>query len=284
MKYTGLGFRRDIADAIIEGNELDLAFIELAPENWIEMGGYWRRKLKQAAEKFPITSHGLSLSIGSPEPLDLDFLKKIKQFLQEFSVKIYSEHLSYTKTNNAHLYDLLPIPFRMDAVYHVAERIQQVQDLLGRQIAIENVSYYSPVAAEMTEAEFVNEIVTRADCKLLLDVNNVYVNAFNHKYDAKNYIETLPLDKVEYIHMAGHLQVSENLIIDTHGQDIIDPVYDLFTWTLEQLQPVPVLLERDFNFDNLSKLNEELRNLENVCTSKWDEDYAIADEYKGISA
>ena len=275
MKYTGIGFRRDIADAIIEGREIKASFIELAPENWIDMGGYWKRKLQQVAEIYPITSHGLSLSIGSPEELDFSFLKKIKKFLKDYNVKIYSEHLSYTKTNNAHLYDLLPIPFRHDAIKHVVERIKQVQDYLGRQIAIENVSYYSPVAAEMTEAEFVNEIVEQSGCKLLLDINNVYVNAFNHRYDARAYLLSLPLHKVEYIHMAGHLKVSDELIIDTHGQDIIDPVYDLFEWTIAQMRPVPVLLERDFNFDNLPKLNEELNYLENICTKKWVEEYAI---------
>lgn len=276
MKHTGLGFRRDIADEIIEGKVLAPAFIELAPENWIEIGGYWKRKLYEVAEKYPITSHGLSLSIGSPEELDWDFLKKIKNFLEEFNVQIYSEHLSYTKAENAHLYDLLPIPFRTDAIDHVVERIQKVQDFLGRQIVIENVSYYTPVAAEMTEIEFVTEIVKRADCKLLLDVNNVYVNAFNHHYDAKEYISQLPLDKVEYIHMAGHLKLNDDLIIDTHGQPIIYPVFDLFEWTISQMKPVPVLLERDFNFDNIDELGKELKQLEKICQTKWITNYAAS--------
>ena len=273
-KHTGLGFRRDIAHEIIEGEIFEPSFIELAPENWIDIGGYWRKKLHEAAEKYPITTHGLSLSIGSPEDLDWDFLRKIKKFNKEFGVKIYSEHLSYTKAENAHLYDLLPIPFRMDAVKHVVDRIRRVQDFIGQRIAIENVSYYTPVAAEMTESEFVTQIANEADCDLLLDVNNVYVNAFNHKYNARQYIESLPLEKVAYIHMAGHLQVNEELIIDTHGQAIIDPVYELFEWTLERVKPVPVLLERDFNLENTEELSTELNELELICQTKWENKHA----------
>ena len=273
-KHTGLGFRRDIAHEIIEGEIFEPSFIELAPENWIDIGGYWRKKLHEAAEKYPITTHGLSLSIGSPEDLDWDFLRKIKKFNKEFGVKIYSEHLSYTKAENAHLYDLLPIPSRMDAVKHVVDRIRRVQDFIGQRIAIENVSYYTPVAAEMTESEFVTQIANEADCDLLLDVNNVYVNAFNHKYNARQYIESLPLEKVAYIHMAGHLQVNEELIIDTHGQAIIDPVYELFEWTLERVKPVPVLLERDFNLENTEELSTELNELELICQTKWENKHA----------
>ena len=144
------------------------------------------------------------------------------------------------------------------------ERIRRVQDFLERPLAIENVSYYTPVAAEMTEIEFVYQIVERADCQLLLDVNNVYVNAFNHRYDAKEFISRLPLDRVAYIHMAGHEQVEPDLIIDTHGQPIIDPVYELFEWTIQQMDPVPVLLERDYNFEELEQIQSELTNLKGL--------------------
>ena len=164
----------------------------------------------------------------------------------------------------------MPIPFREDAVYHVAERIKQVQDFLERKIAIENVSYYTPVAPEMTEQEFITNIVNEANCELLLDVNNVYVNAFNHKYDAKEFISGLPLDKVAYIHMAGHEQVEPELIIDTHGEPIIDPVYELFEWTIQKMNPVPVLLERDYNFSQLDDLQEELSKLKNITTNIWE--------------
>lgn len=266
---VGIGFRKDFAKEFLSGSVLKPDFVELAPENWINIGGFWKKRLKQLAEIYPITSHGLSLSIGSPEELDFDFLKKIKSFLNEYNVEIYSEHLSFSKLDNAHLYDLLPIPFREDAINHVAQRISQVQDFLGRQIAIENVSYYTPVAAEMDEATFISQIVEKADCQLLLDVNNVYVNAFNHNYDAKQFIEKLPLNRVAYIHMAGHTKISPDLIIDTHGEAIIDPVYELFEWTLERIKPVPVLLERDFNIPELDELQSELINLKMIMEAKW---------------
>lgn len=270
MKYTGLGFRRDIADQILSlsGDEKP-AFVEFAPENWIDLGGYWGKKLKEVSEKYSITTHGLSLSIGSPDPLNWDFIKQVKNFLDEHSIDIYSEHLSYSQSQNAHLYDLLPIPFREDAIKHIVQRIKEVQDFLGRPLAIENVSYYTPVAAEMTEHEFISAIVNESGCNLLLDVNNVYVNSFNHQYDAKEFISNLPLDKVAYIHMAGHQQVEPDLIIDTHGQAIIEKVFDLYEWTLPQLKEVPILLERDFNFPEMSEIQMELNRLDTIAAKCW---------------
>jgi uncharacterized protein (UPF0276 family) len=266
---VGLGLRRDIAEEILENKTLTPDFLEFAPENWMGMGGAWKRVMDRAVEKFPITCHGLSLSLGSPEELDWEFIRELKGFLDENQVKIFSEHLSYTKSRNAHLYDLLPIPFRSDAVDHVVERIRKVQDELERPLAIENVSYYTPVAAEMSEIEFVNQIVERADCKLLLDVNNVYVNAFNHQYDAKQFISQLPLDRVAYIHIAGHEKVEPDLIIDTHGQPIIDPVYELFEWTIAQMEPVPVLLERDYNFEDTDQIQSELLQIKGLIKKHW---------------
>ena len=270
---VGIGFRRDIADNLLNDSSLQPEFIEFAPENWMGIGGYWKKILNRAVEKYDVTCHGLSLSLGSPEELDWKFIKELKLFLDENQVKIFSEHLSYTKSNNAHLYDLLPIPFREDAVHHVADRIKNVQDALERKIAIEIVSYYTPVAAEMKELDFIKAIVDEADCDLLLDVNNVYVNAFNHKYDAKDFIDQLPLNKVAYIHMAGHEQVEPDLIIDTHGQPIIDPVYELFEWTIQKMEPVPVLLERDYNFSQLDQLNSELDKLKSLVRKTWKKEY-----------
>lgn len=266
---VGIGLRRDIADEIIDSQILTPDFLEFAPENWMGIGGYWNKIRRKAVDRYPVTCHGLSLSLGSAEELDWKFIGELKEFLDENKVQIFSEHLSYTKSRNAHLYDLLPIPFRKDAVDHVVDRIRQVQDFLERPLAIENVSYYTPVAAEMSEIEFVNEIVERADCKLLLDVNNVYVNAFNHKYDAQTFIDSLPLDRVAYIHMAGHQQVEPDLIIDTHGQPIIDPVYELFEWTIQKMDPVPVLLERDYNFEELEQIQSEILQLKSIIKKHW---------------
>lgn len=266
---VGLGLRRDLANFLLANEYALPRFVEFAPENWMGLGGKWGKTLREICERYPVTCHGLSLSVGSPEELDWDLLTRIKNFFSEFPIRLYSEHLSYSKCDNAHLYDLLPIPFREEAVKHVSKRIQQVQDFLGRRIAIENVSYYSPVAPEMDEATFIHSVVTEADCDLLLDVNNVYVNAFNHKYDAHDFLLKLPLDKVVYIHMAGHEQKAPDLIIDTHGQAIIDPVFDLFKWTLNHINPVPVLLERDFNYPDNSELLLELEKLQFIMDSSW---------------
>lgn len=272
-QFVGLGFRKEIADEFLSQKHIQPSFIELAPENWIDMGGYWKRKLDEAADIYPITTHGLSLSLGSSEPLDQGFLKSVKSFLESYNVRVYSEHLSYTKASNAHLYDLLPIPFREDAIRHIVGRIKQVQDFLGRRIAIENVSYYTPVAAEIDEATFIRTIAEEADCHLLLDVNNVYVNAFNHNYNAQEFIDQMPLERVAYIHMAGHEQVEEDLIIDTHGEAIIDPVYDLFRYTVQRTPNVPVLLERDFNFPEMEELNNEMHQLREIIKHEKSKNY-----------
>jgi uncharacterized protein (UPF0276 family) len=274
----GIGFRKDFAEEFLQTDILKPSFIEVAPENWIAVGGFWKKQLLKALEKYPLFTHGLSLSLGSPDELDFEFLKKVKKFLKETNSMIYSEHLSYAKCDNAHLYDLLPIPFTHDAVKHVAERIRTVQDLLERKIAIEIVSYYTPVTPEMSEIDFINSILVEADCELLLDVNNVYVNSFNHHYDAKNFLEKIPFERVSYIHMAGHEQVSESLIIDTHGEAIIDPVYDLFEFTLKLLnRNVPVLLERDFNIPDMHELQKEIDRLSSIKKSALKKSsYAIA--------
>jgi uncharacterized protein (UPF0276 family) len=265
---VGIGFRKDFARDFLSGSALKPDFIEVAPENWIGVGGFWKKKLDEAIEKYPLFTHGLSLSIGSPDELDFELLKGVKQFLHDTNAKVYSEHLSYSKCDNAHVYDLLPIPFTADAVKHISKRIQTVQDFLERKIAIEIVSYYSPVAAEMNEIDFINAILLEADCDLLLDVNNIYVNGFNHSYNPHTFLDALPLERVKYIHMAGHDQVSETLIIDTHGEAIIDPVFDLFAYTMNKLnRDVPVLLERDFNIPQLSELQEEINRLKHIKKS-----------------
>lgn len=272
--HTGIGFRKEFASEFLEKDVMKPAFVEVAPENWVGIGGYWKKQLHRLAEKYPIYTHGLSLSLGSPDELDMEFLKSVKRFLHEYSIGIYSEHLSYSKCDNAHLYDLLPIPFTREAVEHISERIQFVQDFLERKIAIEIVSYYTPVAAEISELEFITSILERADCHLLLDVNNIYVNGFNHSYDAKHFIDQLPLERVKYIHMAGHEKVSDTLIIDTHGQPIIDPVYELFQYTVSKLTaPVPVLLERDFNIPELFELQAEMEQLECIVEQEFSHEY-----------
>lgn len=263
----GIGYRKDFGEEFLT-SPLEPSFIEVAPENWIGVGGYWKKLFDQATEKYPLFAHGLSLSIGSPDSLDMEFLSQIKQFLNDNHVEVYSEHLSYSKCDNAHLYDLLPIPFTEEAVQHISKRVKIVEDYLERPVVMEIVSYYTEIAPEMTEIQFVNSVVQESGCKLLLDVNNIYVNGFNHHYNPFEFIEQLDLDKVEYIHMAGHEKVSPDLIIDTHGQAIIDPVYELFEFTMNRLdRDVPVLLERDFNIPELEELQEEI-NILNAIKKK----------------
>ncbi|MEY5048267.1 MAG: hypothetical protein RLZZ175_1626 [Bacteroidota bacterium] len=263
----GIGLRKEFAAEFAEGNYLEVDFVEFAPENWMNIGGYWKKVIDKIASKYPIYCHGLSLSIGSPDELDWDFLQNVKSFLDNYEVKIYSEHLSYSKATNAHLYDLLPIPFRNDAVNHISARISQVQDFLDRELVLEIVSYYTPIEAEMSESEFINKIVSKSGCKLLLDVNNIFVNSFNHNYNPNQFIKELPLDKVAYIHIAGHEQVSDDLIIDTHGQPIVEPVYQLLSDTLPQISPVPILLERDFNIPDANELQDEIDKLRKITAT-----------------
>ncbi len=264
---VGIGYRKDFAEEFSE-NTLNPAFVEVAPENWINVGGYYKKMLDKVLEKYPLFVHGLSLSVGSPEGIDINFVKQVKKFLDATNAVEYSEHLSFSKCENAHLFDLLPIPFTEDAVKNVSKNIRQVQDILERKIAIEIVSYYTPIAPEMSEIDFINSIVSEADCNLLLDVNNVYVNGFNHHYNPKEFIPQLDFSKVKYIHMAGHTKVAPDLIIDTHGENIIDPVYDLFQFTMQQMQrDVPILLERDFNIPELDVLQYEMDKLQTIKTN-----------------
>lgn len=256
---VGIGYRKEFSKTFLNTDVLQPDFVEVAPENWLGVGGYWKKELKQVLEKYPLYCHGLSLSVGSPEGIDIGFVKQVKQFLEDTQAVLYSEHLTFSKVDNAHLYDLLPIPFTQGAIERVSENILQVQDILKRPLILENGSYYTVLEAEMSEADFINEIVNRTGCELLLDVNNVYVNAFNFKYDAEKFIQSMPLDKVKYIHMAGHYKVNDHLIIDTHGEDIIDPVYNLLAWAIEKIgKDIPVLLERDFNIPDLENLQYEI--------------------------
>lgn len=232
-------------------------FYEVAPENWMGMGGSWGRRFRAFTERYPFLCHGLSLSIGSPAPLDETFLQRLKQFLDHHGIRGYSEHLSYC-SDDGHLYDLMPIPFTQEAVQHVAARIRRTQDILERRIAMENISYYAAPGKEMDEIDFINAVLEEADCDLLLDVNNIYVNSINHNYDAEAFLTALPAERVMYFHVAGHYEEDVDLIVDTHGADVVDPVWDLLDKAYAHFGPVPTLLERDFNIPPLPELLQEV--------------------------
>jgi uncharacterized protein (UPF0276 family) len=256
---AGLGLRRSMLPELdaAAGLEESVDFFEVAPENWLGIGGRLGKTFRRYTERFPFICHGLSLSIGGPDPLDEIFLTRLRTFLDQHGVLLYSEHLSWC-SDGAHLYDLLPIPFTEEAVHHVAARIRRAQDILGRRIAIENASYYTPLAAEIGESDFIRAILDEADCLLLLDVNNVYVNSVNHRYDARAFIDALPAERIAYLHVAGHYREAEDLIVDTHGADVIDPVWSLLEYSYARIGRRPTLLERDFNIPPLPKLLAEL--------------------------
>ncbi|MBN9124584.1 MAG: hypothetical protein BGO99_12235 [Nitrosospira sp. 56-18] len=258
---AGLGLRRELIPALKNGVPHAIDFFEVAPENWIDLGGAAGRDLCNFTERYPFVCHGLSLSIGSPAPLDEEFLHKIRHFLDQHRISLYTEHLSYC-SDDGHLYDLLPIPFTGEAVRYVAARIRRAQDILERRIAMENASFYlqSPIA-EMSEADFIRAVLAEADCSLHLDVNNVYVNSINHGYDAIEFIRSMPSERIVYMHMAGHYNESENLIIDTHGADVIDPVWSLLDEAYHIHGVAPTLLERDFNIPPLAQLVHEVERI-----------------------
>lgn len=261
LKGAGLGLRRELMPALMCHVPEAISFFEIAPENWIDIGGRPGRELRAFTERFPFVCHGLSLSIGGPSPLDEVLLRKIRQFLDQHQVALYTEHLSYC-SDDGHLYDLLPIPFTEDAVKYAAARIQRVQEILERRIAMENASFYvhAPIS-EMNECDFIRAVLTEADCDLHLDVNNVYVNSVNHGYDPVAFIRAMPAERIVYMHMAGHYNEAEDLIIDTHGANIVEPVWSLLDQTYQIHGIAPTLLERDFNIPPLNDLISEVERI-----------------------
>jgi uncharacterized protein len=257
---AGLGLRRELLPQLLERVPSSIGFFEVAPENWMELGGRYGRQFRALTERHAFVTHGLSLSLGSPAPLDTEFVRRVKRFLDLHGIRLYSEHLSYC-SDDGHLYDLMPIPFTGDAVDYVARRIRRVQDILERELVIENVSYYAAPGAEMTELEFVNAVLERADCGLLLDVNNIYVNSINHRYDPVAFLEGVPAGRVRYFHVAGHYVEAEDLRVDTHGADVCDPVWALLERAYARFGPVPTLLERDFNIPPLAQLLGEVERI-----------------------
>ncbi len=259
---AGLGLRRELLEPLKQHTQLTspVDFLEVAPENWLQMGGRLGRQFAALTERFPFVTHGLSLSIGSPSPLDKDLILAIKRFLNQYQIRCYSEHLSYC-SDSGQLYDLLPIPFTEAAVSYVAQRIRQVQDMLERKIALENVSYYAALDKEMEEIEFLNAVLEEADCDLLLDINNLYVNSVNHGYDALEYLRALPGERIAYAHIAGHYREAEDLIIDTHGAAIIDPVWELLDSAYDNFGVFPTLVERDFNIPAYEVLIQEVKTV-----------------------
>ena len=267
VQGAGLGLRRDLLDALRDEIPGEIDFMEVAPENWLKVGGYLGKQFRDIAERVPVALHGLSLSIGSPSPLDEELVRNIKRFMNEHHCPVYTEHLSYC-SDDGHLYDLMPIPFTEEAVRYVAGRICRVQDILERRIAMENVSYYAAPGQEMKEIDFIRAVIEEANCDLHLDVNNIYVNSINHGYNAEDFLRALPGERIVYCHVAGHYTEADDLLVDTHGADVIDPVWKLLEVAYETFGVFPTLLERDFNIPPLEELLREVRHIHSL-QNKW---------------
>lgn len=260
---AGIGLRRGLVSPFQSYGDLNpVQFMEVAPENWMTVGGKAKRDFLEFAEKYPMVLHGLSLSIGGPDELNVAFVKALKKFKESINAPIYSEHLSYC-TDGGQLYDLMPIPFTQAAADYVADRVMQVQDIIGEQMALENVSYYLPQPnQEMTEIEFINHVIKKADCLLHLDVNNIHVNSVNHRYDPFDFLDQLPTDRIAYLHIAGHYNEAEDLIVDTHGAAVIEKVWQILEYTYKHYGVFPTLLERDFNYPPVAELLGEVSRID----------------------
>jgi uncharacterized protein (UPF0276 family) len=273
VQGAGLGLRRSLLSEIVDNPPTQtVGFYEVAPENWITLGGRYGKQFRALTERFDFVCHGLSLSLGSSDPLDEKLVLDIKAFMAEHGIKLYSEHLSYC-SHKGHLYDLMPIPFTEGAVRHVAGRIKRVQELLEQRIAIENVSYYAAPGQEMAEIDFFNAVVQEADCDILLDINNIYVNSVNHGYDAEAFLKAVPGQRIAYAHIAGHYVEAEDFLVDTHGAEVIDPVWKLLAKAYELYGVFPTLLERDFNLPPLAELLREVETIKTIQDS-WRAEHA----------
>ncbi len=263
VQGAGLGLRRPLLDKLMANPPADVDFMEVAPENWIHVGGKLGKKFRFFTERYPFVIHGLSLSVGGPAPLDEQLVRDIRDFMKAHDIRMYSEHLSACG-DDGHLYDLMPIPFTEEAVSHVAGRVRRVQDILGQRMALENVSYYAPLDTSMNEREFLLAVLEEADCDLMLDINNIVVNSINHRYDAGEFLRAMPSERIRYFHLAGHYVEDEDLRIDTHGTPVDEQAWDLLADAYRLFGPVPTLLERDFNFPPLEELLGEVRRIRSM--------------------
>ncbi|MDH5356362.1 MAG: DUF692 domain-containing protein [Gammaproteobacteria bacterium] len=262
----GLGLRTEHYQDILDTKPQQIDWLEIISENYMVDGGKPLYYLDAIRAHYPMVMHGVSMSLGSTDPLNYEYLKKLKKLINRVEPEWYSDHLCWTGIGHKNMHDLLPLPYTREAVDHLADRISRVQDYLGRQMLIENLSSYITYHADaMTEWEFLSTIAEKADCYLLLDVNNIYVSSFNHHFDPIEYLDGIPAQRVWQHHLAGHSNEG-NLIIDTHDHDIIDPVWALYEETAKRLGPVSTMIERDGNIPPLSSVLEELEQARRIAT------------------
>jgi uncharacterized protein len=260
----GLGLRTDHYEEILAGRA-GVDWFELLSENYLVAGGKPLHYLDRIRADYPVVMHGVSLSIGSSDPLDMHYLRALKALAERVSPHWISDHLCWTGVSGRNTHDLLPLPYTEEALAQVVAKVEAVQDFLGRRILLENVSsYVSYKDSELTEWEFLAEIARRADCLILLDVNNIYVSAYNHGFDAEAYLDAIPAERVQQIHLAGHSHCGDH-IIDTHDADVIDPVWDLYAKAIARLGPVSTMIERDDHIPPLADLVSELDHARRVA-------------------
>lgn len=261
----GLGLRREHYGSLLGRLPSELQWFEVAPENYMEIGGKVYRDFCELAEKVPVVAHSVSMSLGSLDPLNKPFLKQLKKFIRAHKIPIASDHICFSSYKGVQFDDLVPLPFTWEAVRHTAKRIRQVQDFLEVPYAVENVSSYVPVGApEMTEWDFVRAVVEESGAQLLLDVNNIYVNSVNFGFDPEVYLKAMPLDKIAYVHIAGHRQKRKNFILDTHGAEIVNPVWKILDRLAEMTKLPAVMIERDANIPPLEEILDEVRHIQKI--------------------
>lgn len=263
---VGLGYREEIAEPTLASRD-KIDFLEVISEHYLDNAPMDMENLERTSE-FPILPHGIELSIGNVGDVDVDYLKKLNKFLIKTNALWWSDHLCFTGIDGNRLHDLLPLPHSKEAVQHVVKRIKKVREYVEIPFCLENISAYIQMpGSEMTEAQFVAEVAEQADCGLLLDVNNLYVNSVNHQFDAADYLNQLPMERVIQIHIAGHSKI-EGLLIDTHGAKISQPVFDLLSLALSKTDVKAILLERDQLFPKFSQILAELDKIREVAGAK----------------
>jgi uncharacterized protein len=260
----GVGLRREHYNDLVEGHA-DVDWLEILTENYMVPGGKPLYYLDKIRAHYPIAMHGVSLSIGSTDPLNKQYLKELKTLAERVEPKWISDHLCWTGVQGINLHDLMPLPYTEEALNHVAERVVQVQDFLGRQILLENVSSYLTYQhSTITEWDFISNLAKKADCLILLDINNIQVSAHNHHFDPLTYLNAMPRERIQQIHLAGHLNKGE-YSIDTHDHEIVDSVWNLYTASVEKFGQVSTMIERDDDIPPLDVLLNELNTARRIC-------------------
>ncbi|HED17739.1 MAG TPA: DUF692 domain-containing protein, partial [Gammaproteobacteria bacterium] len=256
LSGVGLGLRTPHYE-FVEQHQPDIPWFEVLIDNYLVDGGEPIQHLTRVRENYPITFHGVGMSLGSTDPLNMDYLKSLRDMIERFEPAQVSDHLAWVSTQQTYMHELLPLPFTEEAIKHVSNRIQQVQDFLGQRILVENVSSYMQFRdSDCSEWDFLNEIVQRADCNLLLDINNIYVSAENHQFNAQDYLDAIPVSRVREMHLAGY-EDRGTYLLDSHSRPVHQPVWELYKQALQRVGPAPTLIEWDQNIPDFNVLLEE---------------------------